>query len=125
MHDKVIVQEDLTKQAYELSMRAHRAYRMIFFVLGIVEAFLLIRFFFKLFAANPQSWFVAFIYWVSGVLLIPFWGIFRNMAPTGPGITRIFEPSTIVAAIIYVLLAWGLSRLLLITQSKPLDGNDQ
>ena len=121
MDEKVIVQEDLTKRAYQLSMRAHRAYRMIYFVLGVVEAFLLIRFFFKLFGANPGSWFVAFIYGGSNILLLPFFGVFRSASPAGPGVTRVFEPSTLVAAIIYALLAWGISRLLLIIRSKPLE----
>lgn len=121
MSEKIILKEDLTKRAYQLSVSVHRLYRMIFFVLGVVEALLVIRFFFKLFGADPGSMFVGFIYFLSSILLAPFFGVFHNTAPAGPGITRIFEPSTLVAAIIYVLLAWGISRLLLIMHSKPLS----
>ena len=121
MEDNVIIKEDLTKQSYQLSMRAHRAYKMIYFFLGVIESFLLIRFLLKLFGANPQSWFTSFIYWVSSVFMLPFYGVFRNTAPAGPGIARVFEPSTLVAALVYVLLAWGISKLLLIIRSKPLE----
>ena len=121
MNDNVTIKEDLTSQPYQLSMRAHRTYQLIYFILGVIETFLLIRFFLKLFGANPASWFTAFVYWVSNIFMLPFYGVFRNTAPAGPGIARVFEPSTLVAAIIYVLLAWGISRLLLIIQSKPLE----
>jgi hypothetical protein len=121
MEETVIVQDDLTKKtAYEVSVRTHKAYRLIFFILGVIETFLCIRFFFKLFGANGASWFVAFVYGVSNVLLFPFSGIFQRAAATGPGIQKVFEPSTLVAGVIYVLLAWGLSRLLLIIRSRPL-----
>ena len=122
MKESVIVQEDLSKRtAYTLSIHTHRTYRMIYFMLGVIETFLLIRLFFKLFGANPQSWFVYFVYLVSDVLLFPFSGVFQRSAAVGEGIQKVFEPSTVVGAIIYVLLAWGLSRLLLIVRSRPLQ----
>lgn len=120
MEERVIVQEDSARgPAYEMSMRTHRAYRLIYFGLGVLETFLGIRFFFKLFGANPQSWFVAFVYGVSNLLLFPFSGVFPQNGPVAEGIRREFEPSTIVAGLIYLLLAWGLSRLLLIVRSRP------
>jgi hypothetical protein len=122
MKDTVILQDDVArKSAYELSLRTHRAYRLIYFGLGVIEAFLLIRFFFKLFGANPESWFVSFVYFFSAILLFPFSGTFTRTAASGVGIQNIFEPSTLVAAAIYMLLAWGISRLLLIIRSRPLD----
>ncbi len=126
MEDTVIVQDDLTrKTAYKLTISTHKTYRMIFFLLAVLETFLGIRFFFKLFGANPGSWFVAFIYFISDVFLFPFWGVFQRGAASGPGVQKIFEPSTVVAGIIYLLLAWGASRLLLIIRSKPVaEGKD-
>jgi hypothetical protein len=122
MEEKIIVQEDLShKAAYEVTVRTHKTYRMIFFLLGVLEVFLAIRFLFKLFGANPGSWFVAFVYGVSGTLLFPFSGVFRGGSAVGEGIQRVFEPSTLVAMLIYLLVAWGASRLLLIIRSKPLD----
>ncbi len=122
MEERVVVQEDITKRiAYEVSVRTHRAYRLIYFALGVIEVFLCIRFFFKMFGANPASWFVAFIYLISDILLFPFGGVFLRAAATGPGIQKVFEPSALVAGIIYLLLAWGASRLLLIVRSKPLQ----
>ncbi len=125
MEEKVIVQEDLNHKAgYELTVRTHRAYQLVYFGLGVIETILGIRFFFKLFGANPQSIFVAVIYGVSNVLLFPFSGVFQRAAATGEGVQKVFEPSTIVAGVIYLLIAWGVSRLLLIIRSKPLDPHE-
>jgi hypothetical protein len=123
MEETVIVHEDSLpqKKAYKLTMRAHKAYRLIFFVMGVIQALLAIRFFFKLAGANPLSSFVAFIYGLTGILLWPFSSVFPRNTAAGAGVGRVFEPSTLVACIIYVLIAWGVSRLLLISCSRPVE----
>ena len=107
MEDKVIVQEDLNHKAgYELTVRTHRVYQMVYFILGVIETILGIRFFFKLFGANPQSIFVTVIYGISNVLILPFSGVFQRGSETGEGVQKIFDPSTIVAGIIYLLITY-------------------
>lgn len=124
MEERIVVQEDLTrKSGYEVTVHTHRVYQMVYFVLGVIETVLGIRFFFKLFGANPDSLFVWIIYGVSNVLLFPFSGVFQGSTTVNDAVTvqKMFEPSAIVAGIMYLLLAWGLSRLLLIVRSKPHD----
>jgi len=79
-----------------------------YFVLGVLEVLLLLRFIFRLLAANPDNAFVSFLYHLSGVFVTPFSGIFTN--PT-LGSSSVFELSTLVAMLIYALIAWGIVAL--------------
>lgn len=59
--------------------------------------------------ANPSSGFVALIYAVTDPLALPFRGIFNITAVT-PG--AYFEWSTLVAMVVYLLIAYGLVHLM-------------
>ncbi len=121
MEDHVEIKE-LTPPNYEMKVKNYRAYRMVHFVLGSVEVVLGLRFFFKLLGANPQNFFAIIIYGISGLLVLPFSGLFRGTVV--PDVTtRVFEPSTIIAMVVYALLAWGAAKWILIFKSKP-AGND-
>lgn len=91
---------------------------IIWYILGFIEVLLGLRFVLKLFGANPASGFVDFIYGVSGVLSAPFDNIF-GVTSTEAGETQsVFEPSILVAAAVYALVAWGIVKLITINQ-KP------
>lgn len=85
------------------------ATRVINFVFGVLEVILLLRFIFRLLAANQASPFVALLYNLSYVFAAPFQGIF-----TDPHMLNgsVLEVSTLVAMIVYGLIAWGLVALL-------------
>lgn len=85
-----------------------RTYQIIWYVLGVFESLLLLRLFLKVFAANPRSYFAAFIYGISSPLVRSFIGVFPVTAVEG----SVFEWSTVLAMIIYVILAAGLVRVL-------------
>lgn len=104
---------------YEMKMKSYQAYRLVFFILGFVEVLLGLRFFFKLLGANPANIFAKIIYALSGILLLPFIGLFRGKPVSAGAQAQVFEPSTIIAMIIFALLAWGASKLILIFKSKP------
>ena len=84
----------------------------IYFLLGILEILLAFRFVFKLAGANPTSGFVNFIYGLSRIFVSPFAGIFHTSLAQGSETTSFFEPSTLIAIIVYALLAWGIVKLL-------------
>ena len=86
----------------------YRAVQIAWFVIGLIDVLLAFRFFLKLTGASPQAEFVAFIYGVTGPLVAPFRGIF---ADSGQGFF-IFEPSTLVALAVYLLLGWGIVTLI-------------
>lgn len=84
---------------------------LVYYVLGILEAFLVLRLIFKLLGANAGSGFVSFIYAVSGFFVAPFTAIFPVATGEGVTTTSILEPAVIIAMIIYALIAWGISAL--------------
>lgn len=94
------------------------AERIVYYILGIIEVLLGFRLVFKLLGANPDSGFVSFIYEKSQVLLAPFTAIFR--AETAPGIetTAVLEPSTIIAMVVYTLIAWGIVKLFIVFRGQ-------
>lgn len=88
----------------------------IWFVVGFLEIILALRFVMKLLGANPDSGFVNFIYAISGILTAPFRGIFSSATNEGDVVSSVFEPSTLVAMAICLLLGWGLVKLLTINK---------
>ena len=87
---------------------------IIYFVAGLLEIALLFRFVLKITGANPSSGFVSGIYGFTQLLTLPFRGIFSSAVTTGVEVRAIFEPATLIAMIVYALLAWGLVKLLAI-----------
>ena len=90
----------------------------VWYILGVIEILIGLRFVLKIFGANPNSGFVDFIYNITGILTGPFDNIFGvSSAQTGE-VRSVFEPSIIVAAIVYALIAWGVVKLLTLNRSK-------
>ncbi len=81
--------------------------RVVYFVLGVVEVILLLRLIFRLLGANESSDFVMFLYNLSHIFVGPFNGIFNDQALG----RSVFEISTLVAMIVYALIAWGIVSL--------------
>lgn len=78
--------------------------RVIYFLLGVLEVIMALRFIFKLLGANAGNGFVSFLYNLSYVFVAPFNSMFTN-----PSVGRIvFEITTLIAMLIYALVAWGL-----------------
>src|SRR4030066_554591 len=86
--------------------------RLVYFFFGALEILLVFRFVLKLAGANPTSAFVGFIYGLSGIFVSPFAGIFRRGYTQGVETTSVFEPSTLIAILVYAVVAWGIVRLI-------------
>lgn len=95
--------------------------KLVNYALGVLEALLTFRLIFKFLGANPGSAFVSFIYTISEVFLAPFVGIFRSAVSTGIETKSVLEPTTIIAMIVYALIAYGVVRLIEIYK-KPRGG---
>jgi uncharacterized protein YggT (Ycf19 family) len=91
----------------------YRAVQIAWFVIGLIATLVAIRFVLKLTGASPQAEFVAFIYGITGPLVAPFRGIFTD---SGQGF-YVFEPSSLVAVAVYLLLGWGIVTLIKILTS--------
>jgi hypothetical protein len=93
---------------------------VIYFLFGILEILLAFRLIFKLTGANSVSAFVSMIYSITGIFIVPFEGIFRRGYTQGIETTSVLEPSTLVAIVVYAILAWGIVKLV-----KILSGESQ
>lgn len=91
---------------------------LIYFFFGFIEILLAFRLVLKLTGASVASTFVRFIYGLTGVFTLPFDGIFRRGYAQGVETTSVIEPSTIVAILVYILLAWGIVKLLRISSGE-------
>jgi len=92
----------------------------VYFILGVLEVLLAFRLVLKLLGANPSSGFVDFIYGLSAIFVAPFTGIFNTTTSDGAVVSSVLEPATVVALIVYALLAWGIVALI-----RTLSGRQQ
>jgi hypothetical protein len=96
------------QRVFEKKKAIFRTYQVIWYILAVIEILLAFRVVLKAFGANPFSGFTNLIYALSDPLALPFNGILR----TSVSGTSIFEWSTIVAAAVYALIAYGIVYLL-------------
>lgn len=89
------------------------AQRLVWFITGLVVAIIALRFVFLLLGANRDAGFTDFIYSVSAPLVAPFIGIFGE--PTYG--QSVFEISSLLAIVVYLLIGWGIAKL--VTISRP------
>ncbi len=94
--------------------KAFTSGRMVYYILGVLESLLAFRLVFRLLGANPESGFVSFIYSVTNIFLVPFEAIFRTATTEGIETSAVLEPSTLIAMIVYALIAWGIVKLIII-----------
>jgi len=85
---------------------------IVWYLLGIVEILLGLRFILRLFGANPAAGFTDFIYQASRPLVDPFF----NVMSASRASTGVIEWSTLLAMAIYWLVAWAIVRLFFIAR---------
>src|SRR2546426_3137697 len=100
----------------------YRAEQVIWFVVGVVDALLIIRFLLKLLGASLASGFARFMYDLTAVMVAPFHGIFNTVASG----RSVLEPESVVAIAIYTLIGWGLAALirLMTTRNRVTSDTD-
>ncbi|MCX7614584.1 MAG: YggT family protein [Clostridiales bacterium] len=94
-----------------------RVKRFIFYILSILEFLLVIRLIFKTLGANPRNAFVSGIYSSTDLFLIPFRGIFHTAISKGFETQSVLEPTIIIAIVIYAVIAWGIVKLIEISNN--------
>ncbi len=93
----------------------YRITQVVWYLVGLIETLLLVRFLLKLFAANPTAGFTRFIYGVTSIFAAPFLFVF-NVSQVQQ---NIFEWSTLLAMAVYFLLGWLIVKALVM--SKPVS----
>jgi len=91
------------------------AKRIIYYFAGVIIALLALRIVLLLLAANQGSGFVDFVYALSGLFAWPFYGIFSYQPAYGESV---FEVSSVVAIVVYALIAYGLAKLFTLTKDR-------
>lgn len=96
----------------------YRVWQVIWLVVGIVEGLIAIRFVLRLFGANPDAGFAQLIYGLTAPLVAPFVGLFGTPRFEGSA----FEFTSLVAMIVYALLAWVIVKIILMFFSETRAG---
>ncbi|HSH02919.1 MAG TPA: YggT family protein [Anaerolineae bacterium] len=90
----------------------------VWIILGVVETLIALRVILKLIGANAASPFAALIYNISNLFLFPFEGLVGT--PTSGAI--VLEISSIIAMLVYLLLAWGIVKIVWVVLYRPRGG---
>jgi hypothetical protein len=95
----------------------YRGTQIVWYILGLIEVLLIFRFVLKLLGANPAAGFTSFIYGVTYIFAAPFINVFGITSVEG----SIFEWTTILAMLVYWVVATGIIKLFLMgkTVSTP------
>jgi hypothetical protein len=95
----------------------YRGTQIVWYIIGIIEALLAFRFVLKLLGANAGAGFTSFIYGITTPFAAPFLNVFRITRVEG----SVFEWTTLLAMLVYWLIAIGIARLLVMgkTVSTP------
>jgi len=106
------------QQVYEKKKTIFRTYQIIWYILAVIEILLGFRMVLKALGANQSSGFTTLVYALSNPLALPFNGIL----PVSASDNSLFEWSTIIAALVYLLIAYGLVHLM--QMIKPVTPNE-
>lgn len=86
------------------------------YVVGALELLLVIRFVLHLLGANPASTFASFIDGLSYPFVVLFSNLVQNPAV---GTTGVLELTTLIAMLVWAIVAWLIGRLFWLLLSRP------
>ena len=109
--EHVHVPSEATRRAATIA----RTKQIIYFVFGLINVLLVLRFIFLALGASEASPFVNFIYGLSHPFVLPFLCIFGE--PTLG--SSVLEWASLVGIAIYMLLAYGLARMVELIYAPP------
>jgi len=82
---------------------------------GLIEGVLGLRFIFKLIGVNAENTFASLLYKVTDFFVAPFASL--TGAPAANGM--VLEVSTLIAMVVYALVAWGLAKIVYVLFYRP------
>ena len=89
--------------------------QLTWFVFGVVEGLLGLRFALKIIAANPENPFASIIYAITTPFMFPFRDL--TVTPSAGGI--VLELNALIAMAVYALLAWAVFNVLALIFTRP------
>ena len=117
MSDSRISEVQATQKEPERERRifTFKATRLVWLLFGILEALIALRIGLKLIGANPASPIAVFIYGFTSLFLFPFTGLTGTPAAGG----MVLEVSSMIAMLVYALIAWALERIIWVIFYRP------
>ncbi len=103
------------EQGREQRVATFKVTQVIWLLLGLLEVVIALRVIFKLIAVNGANPFAALLYNVTNLFVAPFASLVS--APASGGM--VLEISSIIAMIVYLLIAWGLERIVYVLFYRP------
>ncbi len=103
-----VVRTEHPQQVYDKKKVIFRTYQVVWYILAVIEILLGFRMTLQALGANPYSGFTSLIYILSNPFALPFKGILQTYVSG----SSVFEWSTIVAVIVYAVIAFGIVHLL-------------
>jgi hypothetical protein len=97
---------------------------LVYYLFGALDILLAFRIVLKLLGASTASYFVKFVYSLSRIFIMPFEGIFRKGFTEGLETTSVVEPATLIAIIVYAIIAVGIVKLIRISSGEEQTGGD-
>lgn len=102
------VKTEHPQRVYEKKKAIFRTHQIIWYILGAIEVLLGFRMSLKALGADPMGGFTSAVYAISNLFALPFQGII----PTTISGSSVIEWSTIIAAIVYLVIAYAIIYLL-------------
>lgn len=84
------------------------AARVVYWVFGVIETLIAVRFLLELFGANPAAGFTRLIYQVSDRPMALFLAVFPTQRVQG----AVVDWSALLAIVVYALIAWAIVALI-------------
>jgi uncharacterized membrane protein len=99
----------------EQHLTTFKATQLIWLMIGLLETILALRVIFKLIAVNAANPFAALLYKVTDIFVAPFASLTGAFTFGG----MVLEISSIIAMIVYLLIAWALERIVYVLFYRP------
>lgn len=96
----------------------YRGTQIVWYIVGIIQAFLGFRFILKLLGANPSAGFTDFVYTVTQPFASPFLNVFSIPRVEG----SVLEWTTLLAMLVYFLIALAIIKLFVM--GKPVTTSE-
>lgn len=97
--------------------KVNKVNQVIWFLFGVLIAFLVLRVLLALIGANEANGFANFVYSITSFFVAPFRGLLQ-VGEFQAGVSR-FEFETIIAIVIYALLGWGITAGVNLAKKDP------
>lgn len=103
------------EQGQEQRVATFKATQLVWLLFVILEGLIALRVLFKLIGVNPENAFASLLYSVTNIFVAPFASLVSAPAAAG----MVLEISSIIAMIVYLLIAWVTVKLINVFFYRP------